>query len=106
MGRIVNVCSHAALTVLIWWFISPADVAAAARQCVAYDKIEEEFAVSNGVFSGRVVHIESLRSAQEQVRSGLAHHIVTSIATIEPERSWKGPRDRRVRVGAARKKRD
>jgi hypothetical protein len=63
-------------------------------QCVEFTNPEESFARAAAVFVGIVV-------AQEP--TGLrGNHVIEAIATFRLERSWKGIRDREVRVGSDR----
>jgi hypothetical protein len=95
---------HARLAVLLRWestmlrlvLIAALVIGAPPRvlvaQCVTFDNPPELFAVSDAVFLGKVVE-----TAPTGARG---HHVIESIATFRLERSWKGPRDRVVRVGS------
>jgi hypothetical protein len=68
--------------------------ASAYGQCVSFGTPEESFARADAVFVGTVV-------AQEP--TGVrGFHVIEEIATFQLERSWKGIRDREVRVGSDR----
>jgi len=61
-------------------------------QCVMFDKPEDLFANSDAVFVGTVV-----RNAPTGAQGD---HVIVDVATLRLDRSWKGVRDREVRVGS------
>ena len=61
-------------------------------QCVEIEDPAELFMLSDAVFVGTVVAIEPT-GAQ-------GSHVIVSIATLRPERTWKGPPSREVRIGS------
>jgi hypothetical protein len=66
--------------------------AAAFGQCVMFGQPEESFARADAVFVGTVIAREPTGVRGE--------HVIVDVATFRLERSWKGIRDREVRVGS------
>lgn len=65
---------------------------AAYAQCVEFEDPSELFSLSDAVFVGTVVGVEP---------TGIqGDHVIASIATLTPERIWKGRPGRRVQVGS------
>jgi hypothetical protein len=64
----------------------------ARAQCVEFEDPAELFRLSDAVFVGTVVATEPT-GAQ-------GSHVIVSIATLRPERTWKGRPGREVRVGS------
>ena len=63
----------------------------AARQCVVFDEPSEYFALSDVVFLGTVLANKST--------GAVGDHVITEIATLKVERTWKGPRESQFVVG-------
>ena len=66
--------------------------AAVYGQCIMFGQPEESFARADAVFVGTVVAHEP---------TGVeGFHVIVDVATFRLDRSWKGSRDREIRVGS------